>query len=203
MSPVSAALLVVDVQKDFCPGGALAVPGGDRVVPELNRWITSFAEKGFPVAYTQDWHPRNHCSFRENGGQWPAHCVQGTLGAEFHDSLVVRGTVFRKGFEAEREAYSGFQGTLGGVPGGVTLGEWLRRAGVTRVYVGGLATEYCVKATVLDAVDLGFTTFVILNAVRPVDVRAGDGEEALREMVARGASLVAGFEELDSEAGGR
>lgn len=190
------ALIVVDVQNDFCPGGALAVSGGDQVVPELNRWIQYFKERNFPIAYTQDWHPENHCSFRENGGPWPPHCVQGTRGAEFHPDLTVDGAIFKKGFQPDKEAYSGFEGTLDGDPKGANLGDWLRKLAVTQVYVGGLATDYCVKATVLDALEEGFRVAVIRNGIRAVDVNPGDGEKALRQMVDGGARVVERVEDV-------
>ena len=189
MSRGRSALIVVDVQNDFCPGGALAVPAGDQVIPELNRWIKYFEERNFPIAYTQDWHPADHCSFRENGGLWPRHCVQRTLGAEFHRDLVVRGGIFKKGFRSDKEAYSGFEGRLDGDPNGPDLGEWLYQAEVTRVYVGGLATDYCVKATVLDALRRGFEAVVIRSAIRAVDVNPGDGQRAIEEMLVAGAQM--------------
>lgn len=192
----SAALVVVDVQRDFCPGGALAVPQGDEVVPVLNRWVEAFAQRGRPVVYTQDWHPENHVSFRQRGGPWPPHCVQGTEGAAFHPQLVLRGTVFRKGFDPDQEAYSGFDGALAegdrGVRAGTSLADWLRQHGVRQLYVGGLATDYCVRATVLDGLNEGFQVTVLVPAVRAVDVRPGDGRRALAEMQARGAILAGG-----------
>ncbi|EKP95482.1 bifunctional nicotinamidase/pyrazinamidase [Thermaerobacter subterraneus] len=191
-----AALVVVDVQNDFCPGGALAVPQGDQVVPVLNRWIGAFHAAGRPVVFTQDWHPSGHVSFREQGGPWPVHCVQGSPGAAFHPDLQVRGTVFRKGFAPDREAYSGFDGALAageaGVRPEVTLAGWLRQQGVRHLYVGGLATDYCVRATVLDGLREGFRVTVLVPAVRAVDVTPGDGERALAEMEAHGALLAAG-----------
>lgn len=189
-----AALVVVDVQNDFCPGGALGVPRGDEVVAVLNEWVDSFAAARRPVVYTQDWHPEGHVSFREHGGPWPVHCVQGTQGAAFHPGLVVRGTVFRKGFDRDREAYSGFDGALArgerDVDPGTGLADWLRERGVRRLYVGGLATDYCVRATVLDGLAAGFEVSVLVPAVRAVDVEPGDGERALREMRDKGARLV-------------
>ncbi|PZN06327.1 MAG: nicotinamidase [Bacillota bacterium] len=190
------ALVVVDVQNDFCPGGALAVPQGDRVVPVLNRWIDAFRRAGRVVVYTQDWHPQDHVSFRQRGGPWPPHCIQGTRGAAFHPDLLVQGTVFRKGFDADREAYSGFDGALArgetGVEPEVDLAGWLRQQGVRRLYVGGLATDYCVRATVLDGLREGFQVTVLVPAVRAVDVSPGDGRRALEEMQARGAVLAGG-----------
>ncbi|MBE3574477.1 MAG: nicotinamidase [Firmicutes bacterium] len=184
------ALIVVDVQNDFCPGGALAVPDGDQVVAPLNRWIEAVLRGGGKVCYTHDWHPADHCSFRQNGGPWPPHCVQGTFGAAFHPALRVHGPVFRKGFLPDREAYSGFEGHLDGDPGKPALGSWLKNQGVERVFVGGLATDYCVQATVLDACKEGFTVLVLTDAVRAVNVQPTDGTAALAAMQAAGARLV-------------
>ncbi|HEY8394776.1 MAG TPA: isochorismatase family protein, partial [Thermaerobacter sp.] len=173
---------------------ALAVPRGDEVVPVLNSWVEAFAAAGRPVVYTQDWHPQGHISFRERGGPWPVHCVQGTQGAAFHPALVVRGTIFRKGFDRDREAYSGFDGAPArgerDVDPGTSLADWLKQRGVRRLYVGGLATDYCVRATVLDGLKAGFEVSVLVPAVRAVDVEPGDGERALREMQEKGAKLV-------------
>ena len=184
-----SCLVIVDVQNDFCPGGALAVPEGDEVIPKINSWVKRFQEAKLPVVYTQDWHPKNHCSFRENGGIWPPHCVQGTRGAELHPDLIMDGTIFRKGFLPDKEAYSGFDGTLEGKPGNPALGQWLRENGVKRLYVGGLATDYCVKATVLDGLKQGFQVILIRQGVRAVNVNLGDGDRVIEEMVRSGAEV--------------
>ena len=184
-----SCLVIVDVQNDFCPGGALSVPGGDEVIPKINSWVKRFQEAKLPVVYTQDWHPKNHCSFRENGGIWPPHCVQGTRGAELHPDLIMDGTIFRKGFLPDKEAYSGFDGTLEGKPGNPALGQWLRENGVKRLYVGGLATDYCVKATVLDGLKQGFQVILIRQGVRAVNVNLGDGDRVIEEMVRSGAEV--------------
>lgn len=175
------ALLVVDVQNDFLPGGALAVPGGDAVVPALNRYLARWRERGLPVFATRDRHPAAHCSFRERGGPWPPHCVAGTAGAEFAPGLVLPpdAAVISKGESPDRDAYSGFDGT--------DLHERLQRAGIRRVFVGGLATDYCVLATVRDAVRLGYAVRLLADAVKAVDVHAGDGRRAEEEMTALGA----------------
>jgi nicotinamidase/pyrazinamidase len=175
------ALIVVDVQNDFCPGGALAVPGGDQVLPPLRRAIALFREAHLPVVFTRDWHPPDHCSFQDHGGPWPVHCVAGTPGARFHPDLqpVPEGEIISKGTSPHQEAYSGFQGT--------DLAPRLRAAGVRRVLVGGLATDYCVKATVEDAIEEGFAAVVLTDAVRAVDVKPGDGNRALEELERAGA----------------
>ncbi len=157
-----AALIVVDLQNDFCPGGALAVPEGDRIVPLVNSLAQAFARAGRPVVATQDWHPPDHVSFRERGGPWPPHCVQGTSGADLHPELRREPIthIVRKAYRSDQEAYSGFQGT--------GLAELLRGLGVEEVYVCGLATDYCVHATALDASRAGFRTAVVEDATRPV-----------------------------------
>jgi len=175
------ALIVVDVQNDFCPGGSLPVPEGDRVVSPINELIPKFQNAGAMVIATRDWHPRNHSSFTDQGGPWPVHCVQNTPGANFHPDLDVneRVVVVDKATTTEKDAYSGFEGT--------GLADLLRERNVNRVYVCGLATDYCVKATVLDALEAGFETYVIEDAVRGVDVNAGDSEKAIEEMRRAGA----------------
>lgn len=183
-----SCLIIVDVQNDFCPGGALGIEEGDQVVPVLNKWIGEFAKKGMPVVYTQDWHPKDHLSFVENGGIWPPHCVQETGGAEFHPDLIVRGKMCPKGFVSDKEAYSGFDGRLDG-PNGPVLAQWLKEQGVSRIYVGGLATDYCVKATALDGIKNGFEVVVIRDGIRAVDVNQGDGERAIEEMVDQGVMV--------------
>lgn len=175
------ALLVVDVQNDFLPGGALGVPEGDRVVPVLNRYIARFAEAGLPVIATRDWHPPGHCSFAERGGPWPPHCVAGTPGAAFAPGLALPpdAIVVSKAETPERDAYSGFQGT--------GLAGRLKEMGVERLFIGGLATDYCVLATVKDARSAGFAVVLLTDAVRAVNVKPGDGARAEAEMEAAGA----------------
>ncbi|HIE51334.1 MAG TPA: nicotinamidase [Armatimonadetes bacterium] len=174
------ALIIVDVQNDFCPGGALPVAEGDAVVAPLNGVMDKFSL----VVATRDWHPPHHCSFRGEGGLWPPHCVQGTRGAEFHPELKVAGIHLevRKGMDEGQEAYSGFEGEP-------SLADLLQSHEVERVFVGGLATDYCVKATVLDALRHGFQAVVLTDAIRAVDANPGDGEKALAEMQEAGAAL--------------
>jgi nicotinamidase/pyrazinamidase len=194
--PVTAdsALILVDVQNDFCPSGALAVRDGDEVVEPLNRLAAAFAKAGRAVIATRDWHPANHVSFKENGGPWPRHCVQDTPGAAFHPRLVLppRADVVTKGDDPRRDAYSGFQAES---ETGRMLADLLRVRGGGRLFVGGLATDYCVKATVLDARKNAFPTVVLRDAVRAVDVNPGDGDRALEEMVKAGA-VVANVDEV-------
>ena len=176
-------LVVVDVQNDFCPGGALAVPGGDKVVPILNKYIEKFEKVRAPIIFTRDWHPSDHSSFKEQGGPWPPHCVQNSKGAEFHSDLFmpVEAEVVSKA-DRKDEAYSFFQGT--------DLAAKLHQRGITRLLIGGLATDYCVKETVLDGLKNGFEVFHLDDASRGVNVRPDDSERALREMVAKGAKRI-------------
>ena len=178
------ALIVVDVQRDFCPGGALPVPRGDEVIPVLNEYLERFRRAGAAIYATRDWHPPSHRSFREYGGEWPPHCIQGTEGAEFHPNLKLPSdaSIISKATEPDKEAYSGFEGT--------NLKESLESRGVKRVFVGGLATDYCVKSTVLDALKYGFEVFLLVDAVRGVDLQPGDSERAIEEMVRRGAKKI-------------
>lgn len=175
------ALILVDVQLDFLPGGSLAVPRGDEVVPALNRYIAVFRGLTFPVVATRDWHPPDHCSFKARGGLWPPHCVAGSDGARFALllDLPCEARIVSKAMAPDKDAYSGFEGT--------DLDEWLKHAGVSRLFVGGLATDYCVLNTVRDALRLGYATFLLLDAVRAVDVAPGDGARAIDEMRRLGA----------------
>lgn len=173
VDPQTDALIVVDVQRDFCPGGALAVPHGDDVVPVINRL---FGLTDWLTVATRDWHPADHCSFTAQGGIWPPHCVAGTEGAAFHPALDqsrIR-TVVSKAVTRDAEAYSGFQGT--------DLAALLAARGIRRVVVCGLATDYCVKATALDARRAGLDVVVIEDAVRGVEVKPGDCAKAIDEM---------------------
>jgi nicotinamidase-related amidase len=175
------ALIVVDVQNDFLPGGALGVPDGNAVVPVLNRYIQCFEEQGLPIVATRDWHPSNHISFAERGGPWPPHCVAQTRGAQFAADLQlpVGARVVSKATTRDEEAYSGFQGTQ--------LDRDLREQKVKRVFIGGLATDYCVLNTVKDARRHGFDVVLLRDAIRPVEVKPGDGERAVAEMTKLGA----------------
>lgn len=183
------ALVVVDVQNDFCPGGTLGVADGDRVVPILNRYAARFREAGAPIYLTRDWHPPRTKHFQAYGGLWPPHCVQGTPGAAFHPALTVAdgAVVVSKGMDPEEDAYSAFQAQSAD---GTRLPATLRTRGVRRLYVGGLATDYCVKATTLDALREGFEVFVLSDAIRAVDLKPGDGDRAIAEMREAGARFL-------------
>lgn len=178
------ALILVDVQNDFLPGGALAVPNGDQIIPVLNGYIERFAAKKLPIFATRDWHPPDHCSFQPQGGPWPPHCIAGTLGAQLAPSLKLpaNARVISKATDPKREAYSGFDGT--------DLEQKLRQLGSQRLFVGGLATDYCVLNTVKDARRLGFEVFVLIDAVRAVNVSPGDEQKALDEMQRQGARFI-------------
>lgn len=178
------ALLVIDMQVDFLPGGALGVPQGDAVLAPVNRLLRLFASQGLPIYASRDWHPQNHCSFAARGGPWPPHCVAGTPGAAFSNQLDLpaAAVVVSKADTADADAYSAFNGTH--------LADQLRERGVRRVVVCGLATDYCVLNTVIDAREHGFAVLVVPEAMRAVDVVPGDGERALARMAALGAEPV-------------
>ena len=171
-------LLIVDVQNDFCPGGALAVAEGDRVVPVINRLMSHFDV----VVASKDWHPANSIHFQK----WPPHCVQNTTGAAFHPQLAEKKIqqVFLKGTGNKDDGYSAYEAT------NLDLDQYLRSHGVTELYVTGLATDYCVKASAIDAARKGFATTVVTDAVAAVNVNAGDGEKALKDMAAAGVRLI-------------
>ncbi|MGH2458059.1 MAG: bifunctional nicotinamidase/pyrazinamidase [Chloroflexota bacterium] len=183
------ALIVVDVQNDFCPGGALAVPEGDSIVPVLNRYVRLFGERGWPVFASRDWHPARTGHFRDFGGAWPVHCVRGTAGAELHRALQLPpdATIVSKGQDPDSDGYSAFQATTTEEAG---LAAALASRAVDRVWVGGLATDYCVKATVLDALARGLRASFLIDASRGVNLKPHDSELAIAEMVRAGADVV-------------
>lgn len=171
----------MDVQRDFCAGGTLPVPDGDAVVPILNQYIRKFAAAGALIVATRDWHPPDHGSFQPQGGPWPPHCVRHTPGAAFHPALHLPADtmIVSKASEADADAYSGFDGT--------GLAAVLAARGIRRLFIGGLATDYCVKHTVLDALAHGFEVILLEDATRGVNVAPGDSAHALQEMMAQGA----------------
>jgi nicotinamidase/pyrazinamidase len=178
------ALLIVDVQNDFLPGGSLAVPRGDEVVPVLNQYAGVFGAHSLPVYATRDWHPQRHCSFHAQGGPWPPHCIADTHGAAFAATLTLPPdtTVISKATTPDEDAYSGFQKT--------DLDQRLRAAGIRRLFIGGLATDYCVLNTVRDARRLGYAVMLLTDAIRAVEVQPGDGKRAVAEMVGLGAQSI-------------
>ncbi len=178
------ALIVVDVQNDFLPGGSLAVPEGNEVIPVLNRYLAAFAAREFPVYATRDWHPVNHCSFKARGGPWPPHCVAESRGAQFAASLKFpSGTlIISKATQPDKDAYSGFEGT--------DLDSRLRAQKIKRVFVGGLATDYCVLNTVRDARKHDYEVYLLTDAIRAVNVKPDDGRKAEAEMRRLGANPI-------------
>ncbi len=180
------ALLVVDVQNDFCPGGALGVPDGDRIIPRINRTIDLFVRRRLPVLATRDWHPKVTKHFKEFGGAWPPHCLQGTKGARFHPGLALPkdAVILSKGMDPDQDSYSGFQALS---PQGRDLESVIRDHGIDEVFLCGLATDYCVRATALDAVRRGIRVRVLQDAIRGVDLKPGDSKAAVHEM--RGAGV--------------
>ncbi len=176
------ALILVDIQNDFCPGGALPIPDGDAVVPVLNDWIRAAQSAGIPIYASRDFHPKGHLSFADQGGDWPPHCIQDTDGAAFHPDLALppEAVIVTKGVRFDQDQNSAFDQT--------GLADQLRRDGVRRVWVGGLAQDVCVLATVLDARAAGFETMVIRDGMRPV---TGDGgRDAIARMESAGAEVV-------------
>lgn len=175
------ALLIVDVQKDFCPGGALAIEKGDRIIPNLNHWIEKASQAGIPVYASRDWHPAGHISFKKQGGPWPAHCLQDSDGAEFHPELRLPDNVVKitKGVRLDHDQNSVFDRT--------GLAERLKREGVQRLFIGGLALDFCVLASVLDARKAGFEVQLIGDAVRPANKK--EGREALSKIEESGAEI--------------
>jgi len=185
----SPALLIVDVQNDFRPGGALAVRDGDRVVPVLNRLAGRASALGIPVYATRDWHPPDTKHFAERGGKWPVHCVAGTEGARLHPDLQLPpgALIVSKGTSTEDDGYSAFEGNIAGR--GSLLAD-LRARGIDEVVIGGLTTDYCVRLSALDARRFGLGAIVISDAIGAVDASPGDGDRALAEMRAAGVEVV-------------
>ena len=186
IDPARDALVVVDLQNDFCPGGALGVRGGDAIVPVVNRYLERFDSAGASVFLTRDWHPPVTRHFQAYGGIWPPHCVQGTPGAAFHPGLAppVGAVILSKGMDPEQDSYSAFQAED---RSGRRLPAVLAERGVRRLYVGGLATDYCVRATVLDALREGFQVVVLADAIGAVELEPGDGARTIDEMQGAGA----------------
>ncbi len=184
-----SALLVVDIQKDFCAGGALAAPGGDDIIPAVNRHLADARAREIAVYATRDWHPEQTSHFKEYGGAWPPHCVQGTTGAQFHPDLKLPpgAIIVNKGDDPQRHGYSAFDGhTSAGKP----LLDDLRDRRISRVYVMGIATDYCVRESALDALRAGLEVRVLADAIAGIDVRPGDAQRALDEISAAGAQIV-------------
>ena len=187
------ALIVVDVQNDFCPGGALGVQGGDEIVPVLNRYIERFLAENLPIFLTRDWHPSRTSHFKAFGGVWPVHCVQNTAGAEFHRDLRrdPRMILVSKGTEPDEDSFSAFHARD---EAGAPLAQRLRDLGIERIFVGGIATDYCVKYTVLDGLREGFASVVLDDGIRGVNLQPTDSGKALGEMCDAGACRLSAIE---------
>ncbi len=183
------ALVIVDFQNDFCPGGALPVPEGDRIADILNGYIERFTEEGLPIFASRDWHPPQTSHFKEYGGIWPPHCVMGTRGAEFHPALRLPADaiILTKGDSPDEDAYSVFHAHT---DDGKGFKEVLEEMNIEHLYVGGLATDYCVRATVLDALREGLRATLLLDAIKGVDVEEGDSVRAIEEMRQNGADTM-------------
>jgi len=176
------ALLIVDVQEDFLPGGALGVPDGDAIVPVLNAYIRKFRQRGLPVIASRDWHPPDHCSFMENGGPWPPHCLQDQPGAEFAAGLDLpeETLIVSKATDTGHDAYSAFDGTA--------LDAALNEQHIRRLFIGGLATDYCVRRTASDALGLGYRVQLLMDAIRAID--PAEGGRAIEELQDEGADVI-------------
>lgn len=185
------ALIVVDMQNDFCPNGALAVPHGNEVIEPINGLVEQYIQNGDLVVYTKDHHPANHSSFKANhpDGIWPPHCVQGTTGWEFHPDLKVEGPTFYKAFLAQEDSYSGFGGHIEPDASAQSLADYLQTQGVEEVSVVGLALDYCVKSTAIDAHNLKLQISVILDGTRAVNVNPDDGDQAIADMKSLGITV--------------
>jgi nicotinamidase/pyrazinamidase len=182
------ALLVVDVQNDFCAGGSLEVPASPQIIGVVNEYLHQLGRRGAHLIASRDWHPPVTGHFQEYGGVWPVHCVQGTPGAEFNPELVLPpGTVIvSKGQDPNEDSYSAFHARS---DDGRLLSDYLRDQDIRRLFVGGLATDYCVRFSVLDALKTGLTSVVLIDASRGVDLQPGDSEKALAEMIGAGAEV--------------
>jgi len=180
------ALLIVDVQNDFCPGGALAVREGDRIISVLNKYIKIFLRKKLPIFVSRDWHPKESKHFKQFGGPWPKHCIQNTRGARFHPDLELpKGIIIlSKGMDPDKDSYSAFQAVDSN---GTEFFKLLKTLGVNELFVGGLATDYCVKSSVLDALKFGLKVKLLTDAMKGVNIKPKDSENAIIEMASRGA----------------
>ena len=182
------ALSVTDMQNDFLPGGALAVSDGDKIIPPLNHVIGLFEEKILPIFFTRDWHPPDHISFNSRGGPWPPHCVQNTPGAKFSSELTIpKGVIIISKAMKDKEEYSTFRGRDAD---GNTESDLMKKVGSRRIFIGGLATDYCVLNSVKDALAGGYEVYVLSDAIQAVNVMPDDGEKALKEMISRGAKII-------------
>ena len=189
------ALLIVDVQNDFCPGGALAVSEGDTIIPILNKYLQFFSTRNLPIFASRDWHLKTTEHFKQFGGMWPVHCVQNTKGAEFHSRLTLPKStmILSKGMDPKRDSYSAFQAADNN---GKEFNQILNALGIKELYVGGLATDYCVKSSVVDACKLGFAVYLLMDAIKGVNLKKGDSKNAIKEMIHCGAKKIT-FEQMN------
>lgn len=183
------ALLIVDVQNDFCPGGALGVPAGHKIVPAINKYIRIFSKTGAPVFATRDWHPVKSRHFKDFGGVWPVHCIQNTKGAAFHHDLKLpeKAVLLYKGMDPDKDCYSAFYAEDASGSG---LSDWLKRMDVKELYISGLATDYCVKFTAMDAIKHGFKVKILVDAIQGVNLKPDDSEEAIKKITKMGARKI-------------
>lgn len=183
------ALLVVDVQNDFCPKGALAVRQGDKIIPNINKYIEIFLQNKFPVFATRDWHPKKTFHFKKYGGVWPIHCIKNTKGARFHPKLKLtnEAVLLYKGADPKKDSYSAFQARD---ENGIGLLKLLKVLKVREIYIVGLATDYCVKFSALDALKKGFSVKILMDAIKGVNLRPGDSKDAVKVMVREGAKKI-------------
>jgi nicotinamidase/pyrazinamidase len=191
------ALIVVDVQRDFCPGGALPAQGCDRILPAVNAYLAGAHARGMAIYASRDWHPARTTHFKPYGGEWPPHCVQHSPGAEFHPRLALppETTIVSKGEDPESPGYSALDGHT---PDGAPLLSDLQRRGVDRLYVTGLTTEYCVKQTALDALGAGLHVVVLTDGIAGIDAHPGDADRALADMARAGAELATALDSAGS-----
>ncbi len=183
------ALMVVDVQNDFFPGGALGIKGGDRIIPVINKYIKKFAAKRLPIFATRDWHPKETKHFNKFGGVWPVHCIQNTEGAAFHPKLKLpkEAVLLYKGINPKEDSYSAFQARD---KNGIRLRKLLKMLGTEEIYIAGLATDYCVRFSTHDALKSGFKVKILVDAIKGVNLKPEDSEEAIKEMVKSGAKKI-------------
>lgn len=188
------ALLVVDIQNDFCPGGALGISAGDKIIPVINKYIEIFSKNKLAIFFSRDWHPKKTVHFKKFGGTWPVHCVENTQGASFHPKLKIpkEAIILSKGIDPQEDSYSAFEARDAC---GQSLGNLLKIFGVEEIYIAGLATDYCVKYSALDALKNGFKVKVLKDAIKGVNIKPADSQEALDEITGVGAKEI-GLSEL-------
>jgi nicotinamidase/pyrazinamidase len=198
------ALLIVDVQNDFCPGGALGVPEGDKIIPPINKYIKIFSQKKIPIFVTRDWHPVKTKHFKDFGGIWPVHCIQNSRGAAFHPKLKLpKDAIFLyKGMDPEKDSYSSFHAED---ISGMKFLNILKRLGIREIYIGGLATDYCIKYSAKDALKNGFKVNVLIDAIKGVNLKPKDSENAIKGIVKMGTKKInlSYFQRTVSQRGGR